>query len=379
MTDEREDLLPPEGVGHVFQKGREEQGLDQAAAARLLNLNLQMIQALETDDMDRLPPPSFTRGYIRAYAKLLEMEPEQLIDIYNRIAPEEPKLGSFGEQAARQSQSKSPAGIRWFVLLIALATITLAGLWWYDSKFDILPSFPINLDTSRNSPTQVPPSPDSETGQGQEISALDQTLQADVPNTSTVQAGASVAATESEQTAAAATADATVGATNNATNNATDDNANEGTDNEPSAAQERAAGADSDNDPASPPVSTTNDPTTNSTTSTAADAPSNAATASETQASGTEPSEVKEDNFDIRTETSSWVEVVDATGKRLMYGMLEQSRSRTLSGKAPFLVFLGNTPGISMRMNGNDVEPPEYSARSKTSRFIIYADGSRQN
>ena len=82
------------------------------------------------------------------------------------------------------------------------------------------------------------------------------------------------------------------------------------------------------------------------------------------------------DILKLVTDSDSWVEVVDADGIRLMYDILRPEAGRELQGTAPFLVFLGNTPGILITMNDHVVQKPEYDANRKTSRFIVYPDGS---
>jgi cytoskeleton protein RodZ len=48
----------------------------------------------------------------------------------------------------------------------------------------------------------------------------------------------------------------------------------------------------------------------------------------------------------------SWVEVTDASGKRLVYRLAKAQSRRTVEGEAPFKVFLGNAPGVTVNYNG---------------------------
>ena len=48
----------------------------------------------------------------------------------------------------------------------------------------------------------------------------------------------------------------------------------------------------------------------------------------------------------------SWVEVTDAGGKRLVYRLAKAQSRRTVEGEAPFKVFLGNAPGVTVNYNG---------------------------
>ncbi len=48
----------------------------------------------------------------------------------------------------------------------------------------------------------------------------------------------------------------------------------------------------------------------------------------------------------------SWVEVADATGEKLLYRLVKAPARRVVQGQAPFKVFLGYAPGVSINYNG---------------------------
>jgi cytoskeleton protein RodZ len=50
--------------------------------ARATKISRPLLRALETSDLARLPAPVFTRGFIRAYAQQLGLEPEALVNAY---------------------------------------------------------------------------------------------------------------------------------------------------------------------------------------------------------------------------------------------------------------------------------------------------------
>jgi len=73
-------------VGERLAAARTALGLTEEDVADVLNLSAQVIADLESESWDSLPAPAFTRGYIRAYAKLLELDDdEQLIQGYQRV------------------------------------------------------------------------------------------------------------------------------------------------------------------------------------------------------------------------------------------------------------------------------------------------------
>lgn len=70
------------GPGKLLRAERESLGVTVREVADTLNLSITTVQALEADDYDRLPGTVFARGYIRAYARLLDLDPTPLLDLY---------------------------------------------------------------------------------------------------------------------------------------------------------------------------------------------------------------------------------------------------------------------------------------------------------
>jgi cytoskeleton protein RodZ len=66
--------------GTRFGRAREAQNLTAADVARRLKLSVWQIEALESGRYDQLPGPIFVRGFIRNYARLLKLDPEDFLD-----------------------------------------------------------------------------------------------------------------------------------------------------------------------------------------------------------------------------------------------------------------------------------------------------------
>ena len=64
----------------MFARRRAELGLSLEDVANQLKFSARQIEALETADFDRLPGGTFVRGMMRSYARLLKLEPEQILD-----------------------------------------------------------------------------------------------------------------------------------------------------------------------------------------------------------------------------------------------------------------------------------------------------------
>lgn len=94
MTEELEGIEVEQPVaagtsaGRMLAEARNRLGLSVAEVARQLRLSTSQIDALETDDHARLPGKTFLRGFVRNYAKLLQIDPEPLLAYCNPDAPQ---------------------------------------------------------------------------------------------------------------------------------------------------------------------------------------------------------------------------------------------------------------------------------------------------
>ena len=70
----------------------------------------------------------------------------------------------------------------------------------------------------------------------------------------------------------------------------------------------------------------------------------------------------------------SWVEVDDANGENLYYNLLPQDQSLNLQGTAPFKIFLGNAPEVSLEMNGLDVNIKNRIRSNNVAHFKVSVD-----
>lgn len=64
--------------GQRLRKARELRGLLPEQVARELNLPVRFVQAIEADDYHGLPEPAFVRGYMRRYAQLVKLSPDDI-------------------------------------------------------------------------------------------------------------------------------------------------------------------------------------------------------------------------------------------------------------------------------------------------------------
>src|SRR5438132_539472 len=95
----------PAGPGAQLRQARLDLKLAPEDVAHILHLSSRQIVALENDDYDKLPGPTYVRGYLRGYSQLLGLAAEPVVEIYNRVvASRKPvDLGKLTPQAELRS------------------------------------------------------------------------------------------------------------------------------------------------------------------------------------------------------------------------------------------------------------------------------------
>jgi cytoskeleton protein RodZ len=71
------------GPGDLVRQRRESRGLSQQDVADALNLHSRVIEAIETQNWNALPGRAFARGYLRAYAKLLDVDADEVTQAFD--------------------------------------------------------------------------------------------------------------------------------------------------------------------------------------------------------------------------------------------------------------------------------------------------------
>ena len=74
---------------------------------------------------------------------------------------------------------------------------------------------------------------------------------------------------------------------------------------------------------------------------------------------------------------TSWARVDDASGKTLLNALMRAGDKKTLNGKLPYAVFLGNAPGVKVEYNGKNVDFSKTVADNLTARFKVPAGGAQ--
>ncbi|EWH12347.1 hypothetical protein DS2_01460 [Catenovulum agarivorans DS-2] len=122
-------------VGLLLQQTRVKQGLSEQDVAGSLNLKVSIIQGIENDDFSTVAVPTYIKGYLRAYAKLLSLDEQAVIALYYQQQPveynAENKLKSFSKKTSQQAHDNRLMLVTYGIVLILIALIVV---WWFQRE-----------------------------------------------------------------------------------------------------------------------------------------------------------------------------------------------------------------------------------------------------
>ncbi len=117
--------------GSKLREARERSGVPLREIAAELHLDVSMLEALEAEDLSKLPSASFVKGYLRSYARLLDLSADELVEAYDSAHGEtSPSLQRIGKVQQMNSRDAGPRYATWGVV----AVVVISVLVWWSSK-----------------------------------------------------------------------------------------------------------------------------------------------------------------------------------------------------------------------------------------------------
>ena len=115
------------GPGRMLAQLRAERKLSIADVAQRLKYGARQIEALEAEEFDKLPGATFVRGMVRGYAKLLDTDPQPMLDeLEQRYVPGEIDLDLRDKGIPFAQDGKR--GTRVYLAFSVLLLIVVAGV-----------------------------------------------------------------------------------------------------------------------------------------------------------------------------------------------------------------------------------------------------------
>lgn len=128
QDDTEESVIYDPDFARPLRQAREQAGLSVQQVASQLLLAVDIIEAIENADMQRLPSSTFVVGYIRSYAKILNVPADEVIEAYNALIP--PPAESAATQSPFAEAETVKSNKQPLLLYIIIAIVVAALLWW---------------------------------------------------------------------------------------------------------------------------------------------------------------------------------------------------------------------------------------------------------
>ncbi|AGQ90217.1 MULTISPECIES: cytoskeleton protein RodZ [Vibrio] len=299
-------------AGTLLKNKRESLGMTQKQVADRLRLRVSVIEDIENNRFESQQVATFTRGYLRSYAKFVGLDEKVVLVALEQTADVKPKeqeieMQSFSRKTKHEKHNSRIMLLTW---VIAIVIIGISAAWWWQNQ-------------QENSLAQVVAEANVETSQpsADEIADIDLMTEEELIASTPAELAASNN-TASESSINAAQTDEVVPAeTEESTTEATQ---------EPVAVIEAAE---------------------------------------EVQ----EASPVVPEGMTLLTmkfKADCWIQVKDTNGKTLVSGTQKPGQDVELTGKAPFKVILGAPEGVTMTFASEPVDLSGYTS-GKVARFTL--------
>jgi len=147
-----EQVEPLPGSGSLLATARKSQNRTVEEIADELNLSVTQIKTIELDQSEGLPEPTYVRGYIRSYAKLLNLDPETVLENYlnpnwqQTTNLEDMPRGISGNTITETSRFWTPAKV-----IGLLAVVLSAAFLWYSGMLNSLLNNTQDIEVSTSS------------------------------------------------------------------------------------------------------------------------------------------------------------------------------------------------------------------------------------
>jgi len=334
-TEATQDTTAANSTGARLRAAREQMGLTQQNVAERLCLKLTTVRDIEEDKAPADLASTFLRGYIRSYARLVHVPEEELLPMMAKQAPlRAAKVEPMQNFSLGKRRKKRDGWLMIFTWLVIFVVVGLTGAWWWQNHKaaqDDLVSLSDQSSTGDDNSQSIPLSDGSVETAPQAHSQSTSVPLNNTPANNTTSAAANTAAP---------------GASAPVPNNA--------------APVANPSDANAVVSPGQAPVTEPAPAITNS-------SPLPTASASVSEPAADANTVVLNFNADC------WLEVTDASGKKLFSGMQRSGGKLSLSGTAPYRLKIGAPAAVQVHYQGQPVDLSHFIRTNQVARLTLGA------
>lgn len=128
---QKNDMDSSNSLGKFLRSKRKEANLSVEDVAKTNHLDAKIIKALEDDDYSNMPHAVYVRGYLRNYAKTLNINPAEISGFHDANSQPIDKVSSKIYPIENINKNNKLLGVFTFIILFVLIIMSLV---WYKNK-----------------------------------------------------------------------------------------------------------------------------------------------------------------------------------------------------------------------------------------------------
>jgi cytoskeleton protein RodZ len=170
IEEEEQQQAVIQGPGQILKQARERANLSSQDIADKMKLKKALIEDIEQDNYDINISLTFIRGYLKLYAKHVQVGEEEILNAFESLSTknkEPAKLQSFSRRVAHQANDDK---LMLVTYLIVAAVIALVVIWWFQQS---------STDTTTTSNVSNYPETVTQEGVAQTLLSPEETLTPD--------------------------------------------------------------------------------------------------------------------------------------------------------------------------------------------------------
>lgn len=326
-------------LGEVLAEARAAKKYSQKDASNYLRYSIAQVNALENNDFSALPQPMITRGFIRNYARYLELDATPLLESYKQRVPEaEPYAVRVKSDSYEVMDNK--ASLPWLKYILGSILLLLFLLAWM-LYVEFLPKNLLRGNTVTL--------PEVATDNAEAVSEISLPAEAIVSEDNTISEASALNATESAST---------------------DDRLANGSTQEgnKTVANGVAESANSTHT-ANPLTSSTGQPLASVQTHALGSGLLNPPNISATNNNVVSQQSTSQASVMVRADT--WVQATDADGNVVLEKIVPAGTSVAIAGTKPFNVIIGNAKAASLTYAGKSLDLAPYTTENNVARIKL--------
>ena len=118
-------------AGVRLREERLSKGIKTTTVAEKLHITNHYVKAIESDSFEKLPGAIFIRGYLKNYAELLNLNPSEIVGLYEKTASQ----NTNGSNSKASSYKLKPRNRIFVISSVILFIILFVALWIYDNIY----------------------------------------------------------------------------------------------------------------------------------------------------------------------------------------------------------------------------------------------------